>query len=581
MGIEETTKNEKLTQIDLFSGTGGFSLAGGWARFKTVAFCENEPYCQEVLKLRFGGHVADSGHIGQEGAGEQTKGTAEHNDGLVPIIPDIRDFDGTKFRGATLLTGGFPCQPFSVAGKRGGKEDDRYLWPEMLRVIQEARPAWIVGENVAGIINVALEQVCADLEAEGYEVWPLVIPASAVNAPHQRKRVWIIAYCDPDGLQGGGPCPGGKQEREKACWGRSPDTDRDAPNPGREYGEGPADKRKHDQAVSGEGAAPLPERPTPDGGTRDVADAEPQRDEWGNPDKMGEAWRKVLWPSGNIGHAPDSKGPKFNGCRPTWTGRGRPSNDNGNASDSPRRDSGQSPEPEGREDSCGRSEEGGDAWDSNCGQLARVQDGFFQVGQSNAIGGDWGTPWLEVATRLLRVDDELSSWFHLYRQGVDNGTTTKNLQGQELQNLWDHLQSDEVQRTIGRLWEIPPEGVLLPIMCELQARADRQDNIPYSGESLSNGFLRPVWDEGKSRCASQGWGHSDKHKREHADALPLVPYEVALEIKEAWDCVSYLQNAISKDRVKRLKALGNAIVPAVAFEILRGIAEIESKYYGK
>jgi len=361
MGIEETTKNEKLTQIDLFSGTGGFSLAGGWARFKTVAFCESEPYCQEAISLRFGGYVADSGHIGQEGAGEQTKGTAEHNDGLVPIIPDIRDFDGTKFRGATLLTGGFPCQPFSVAGKRGGKEDDRYLWPEMLRVIQEARPAWIVGENVPGIINVALEQVCADLEAEGYEVWPLVIPASAVNAPHQRKRVWIIAYCDPDGLQGGGPCPGGKQEREKACWGRSPDTDRDAPNPGREYGEGPADKRKYDRAVSDEGTAPLPERPTQDGRIGDAPNAEPQRDERGDQDKMGEAWGEVLWPSGNIGHAPDSE------------------NTNG------RRD-------EEAEDTRRRGQK--------AGRQARQ---------------DWDIPWIEIATRLCRVDDGLPAWVYRHR----------------------------------------------------------------------------------------------------------------------------------------------------------------------
>ena len=164
MNITSTT-NEP-THLDLFSGIGGFALAARWAGFRTIGFCDNEPFAQAVIKK----HWPE-----------------------VPIHGDIKALDGTAYRGVTLLTGGFPCQPFSNAGKRRGKDDDRYLWPEMLRVIQEARPAWIVGENVIGIIGLALDQVCSDLEAEGYEVEPIIIPACGVDAPHRRNRVWIIA----------------------------------------------------------------------------------------------------------------------------------------------------------------------------------------------------------------------------------------------------------------------------------------------------------------------------------------------------------------------------------------------------
>ena len=163
----------ELTHLDLFSGIGGFALAAKWNGYRTLAFCDNEPYAQAVLKK----HWPD-----------------------VPCHQDIREVRGELYAGVTLLTGGFPCQPFSVAGKQRGKDDNRYLWPEMLRVIREAKPTWIIGENVAGIVNLALDQVCTDLEAEGYEVEPIIIPACAVDAPHRRDRVWIVGYAKSNGL---------------------------------------------------------------------------------------------------------------------------------------------------------------------------------------------------------------------------------------------------------------------------------------------------------------------------------------------------------------------------------------------
>lgn len=159
--------NEELTHIDLFSGIGGFALAARWTGFRTVAFCECEAYAQRVLRK----HWPD-----------------------VPIHEDVRTFPGANYAGATLLTGGFPCQPFSLAGKRGGASDDRFLWPAMVAVIEAARPAWVIGENVHGIVSMELDRCISDMERIGYACWPVVVPACAVGAFHRRDRVWIVAH---------------------------------------------------------------------------------------------------------------------------------------------------------------------------------------------------------------------------------------------------------------------------------------------------------------------------------------------------------------------------------------------------
>jgi DNA (cytosine-5)-methyltransferase 1 len=204
--------NERPTHLDLFSGIGGFALAAQWAGFRTVGFCEIEPYAQRVLAKNFLAHPASNGRRPRPVLEPETQSGRSFAD-KPSIFGDIRTLDGKQFAGVSLITGGFPCQPFSCAGKRRGTADDRHLWPEMLRVIAEARPAWVLGENVAGIINMELDAVLSDLEGIGYACRPFVIPACGVDARHRRNRVWIVAYRDEQGSQG----RNGAELRERAA----------------------------------------------------------------------------------------------------------------------------------------------------------------------------------------------------------------------------------------------------------------------------------------------------------------------------------------------------------------------------
>jgi len=193
-----------MNHATLFSGIGGAEIASQRLGWNNIFSCEWEDFPRKVLQY----HYPNTDHYG-----------------------DIREFNAEKYRGQIdVLTGGFPCQPFSNAGSRKGAEDERYLWKEMLRIIKECKPTWIIGENVAGIITMGvkgapfevgsqanlfeqdntiyqrtdigiLASICNDLEREGYEVQTLVIPAEAVQAPHRRDRVFIIAYSEQKRLE--------------------------------------------------------------------------------------------------------------------------------------------------------------------------------------------------------------------------------------------------------------------------------------------------------------------------------------------------------------------------------------------
>ena len=225
-----------MIHMSLFSGIGGFELAAEWMGWDNMVSCEINDFGRKVLDYYWP--------------------NAYHHDDIHTLTYDRINEELTQRYGASwrsddiILTGGFPCQPYSAAGKRLGKEDDRHLWPQMCRIIREVRPTWVVGENVFGLVNwndgMVFNEVQADLEAEGYEVQPYVLPAASVGAPHRRDRVWFVAHSMRSGYGGESetPRPNNPQEgavrenigqhrdgvwcKAERCGTTAPDPDRDA-----------------------------------------------------------------------------------------------------------------------------------------------------------------------------------------------------------------------------------------------------------------------------------------------------------------------------------------------------------------
>jgi DNA (cytosine-5)-methyltransferase 1 len=277
--------------LDLFSGIGGFALAANWAGYTTIGFCEIDDYCVRVLRHHFpdvpvwgdvrtltGAHVLSNAHaIGRDTGREGVPQGHQHVRGgqsLSPAFPSgsarvvphanghgeptESEHGGAGCGELGLITAGYPCQPFSLAGKRLGAEDDRHLWPEVKRLLAELRPARFLGENVAGHINMGLDDVLSDLEDIGYTSRAVVVPACAVNAPHRRDRVWIMAHARR-AERGQGDTEGRSTPRQHDLHGGWPQ----GAGGTSQRGEAPADTasaRRNDSGQHDGGPSPLPTR---------------------------------------------------------------------------------------------------------------------------------------------------------------------------------------------------------------------------------------------------------------------------------------------------------------------------------
>ncbi len=504
--------------IDLFAGIGGNSFAADsiWDDIEHI-FCEIDPFCQEVLKKHW-----------------------HHS----KIYDDIKKFNGTP---AYLVTGGFPCQPFSQAGKRKGKEDDRWLWPEMLRVIRESNPDWVIGENVAGFIGMALDEVLSDLEGIGYEVRPFVIPAVAVNAPHRRDRVWIVAHNKRIGRMDG-KSRELTVEREQALDATSSGS-RIASNTTGERTRGKpreirgTDGRQDDECVpnierTGERVISNTEyygrngaenaQSNPAGSNHNKKRA----DELRQPQGTDSVWEDVTNARREYGQSGRSKKHGQDTCE--WTPQ---------------------------TDKAERCSEAHVADSAFVNEKRRIRKGTLaRKSERPDRNRNWDEDWTEVATRLCRVDDGVSRELDiagLREYAIRNGqpNESKTAEACTASNPSHRLR---ILRVYIKVAEASSQGTSL-----VGQGADTVPAVPHEGGVRERDLGAGKKEEDTVRDMPQVVS-TDSHGKEQ-DLLKGLP----LGVGEAKRIL-----AVATQRNPRLKALGNTIVPQVATEIMRAIKEI-------
>ncbi len=344
-----------------------------------------------------------------------------------------------------IITAGVPCQPASCAGKRRGREDDRWLWGEAIRVLAELNPRWAIFENVAGLLSLesgmAFEHLLLDVEAQGYSVQAFIIPACAVNAPHRRDRVWIVANSISDterGAHGGniGKCIRGRQKSNKC-----------------------------------------------------------ERNEMGSDITNSDC------------HAADTEAIHVEGCE-----RGQ--------------------------------------------------------GEMQFRGSGWGIPWLEVASEFCGIYDGISDWIHRHYDRIiseeDYETTTTKDRTEGVQILWKAIQSEEIWEQVGRILQIPKKGILLTLLFYFQGESIKKGEQVESAEMGNNKVLRNLWNNSGFKCSSQRLKLHEQRGKELTDIMPELSFQTARIFAKITDYIICGESTMSNsNRVNRLKALGNAVVPQI------------------
>jgi DNA-cytosine methyltransferase len=473
----------------LFSGIGGFDLASEWVGWNNVFQVEIDPFCQKILTKHFPNATR---------------------------YRDIKEFDGTRYRGTVdIISGGFPCQPFSVAGKQRGNSDDRYLWPEMLRVIREVQPTWVVGENVSGIIKLALDQVLSDLENEGYACQTFLIPACGKNAPHRRERIWVVAY---SGCRQQGECR----------------------NPDEMFIKRNCEERTTSEACRSNSNAPNPSKPRlPKPGFTEIGEFQKKNTE--GLDNRFEQQNSNVTNTNEIngnnagygtGEISQFKEAKIQGC-----------------------DINTDPD------------------NSTPPRFGQYSGSILSNAESKRPNiQSWEESWFEVATRLCRVSYGFSDWLDRNRNGVKYGATYKEITEQNLPELWQNIQQEKIWETIRGCDPFLKEEILQSFLCGVKPELIKQENLQPKGEKIQEELLRTVQYNEEFRYTSPKWRLDRQQPKQSANTLSSLSSQIALEVVEAWN--AFIASRPKGWRVNALKTGGNAIVPQVAFELFQAIDEI-------
>jgi DNA (cytosine-5)-methyltransferase 1 len=529
---------DQLTHFSLFSGIGGLDLAAEAAGFETVGFCEQNKFCQQILGLRWPG---------------------------VPVFDDIFSLTietlgrrGIRPGGIKLLTGGFPCQPFSSAGQRMGSQDDRYLWPEMLRVIGLLRPTWVVGENVAGILSMefpfdvsdlavgpsetVLAGIRRNLKAIGYDTRVFVFPACAVGAPHRRDRVFIVAHDTGVGR--------GENANASGQW------------------EADAYRGREDVAYT-ERFGGIGRWQCESGIASPSKRAEDQRD---TPDLPASRCGETL------------ADPTRRNAHRHWIARNRltePANGRPDATD---------PERQGLAFGSGTTGE-------------------------RPLAATAGSDWWSTEPDVGRTFDGLSSWLDraltgkahecIMTNGIDNIINslggTPNADATEagarevLRMVWGEDGEAHIQRATGGFENLHATQVLQPILCQFTQTPETLGDLPLQSKEAYQNSLRSLWSKDQFNCSSYRPEPGKQRGGEYPDFMQVLSRLLALhsQAKQAGISRSYAKPLLNPwdgdwergtprvahgvpHRVDRLRGLGNAVVWQQAYPVFEGIARYEA-----
>lgn len=516
-----------MTHASLCTGIGACELAATWMGWENLFSCEIDEFCNKVLKY----HYPNSVHYG-----------------------NIFEQDFREWRGRIdILTAGFPCQPFSVAGARNGAEDDRYLWPEVLRVISEVRPTWFIGENVSGIITMVLpgeetkvgsytdvcgenytfyekrqrfviEQIRIDLASIGYSVQPVVIPACAVGAPHRRDRVWFLARRDDVTDTGGaGLQETGTQQRATG--------------------------------VAGDGIQGITTNPSESGfqervddGKREVAEETRTREDDGL-ERLGG--KQITTYSQRVGSDKIHENLQ-------------PEQPNGAIVDGI----------SGERDAADPTEQ---RLQGNINSREQTEKGRNDHFREHVTGLGKPTDWRNFPTQspVRKRYDGISNNVVRYINQEVYDAIKEYIRREDLPRVWEAFQEKEIRGKIGRLYEIPEPDILLEIL-QRTSKDERpeseQEMLSCFSKETSERILCYLRKHGTFTSSSLGQKYQEQFTREFGDTMCDLSHEIALATKKIID---ECETTRLRWRQESIKALGNSMVPPLVYEIFLAIEKVE------